>query len=78
MPMCVRMHAFDGQRADKKCQRSSRPVNPVCQVSLVGPAATVIGPPTFTKWQTGLIKISLFHTEHLNLKQMPAAVPYEL
>ena len=52
VPMCVRMHPFDGQRADKQCQRSSRPVNPVCQVSLVGPAATVIGPPTFTKWQT--------------------------
>lgn len=50
--VCVR-NAFDGQRADKKCQRSSRPANPACQVSPVGPAATVIGPPCLPHSQNG-------------------------
>lgn len=59
----VCMYAFDGQRADIKCQRSTGPANPVCQVSPLGPAATVTGPPTFPKWQTGSIKT----TEYLNL-----------
>lgn len=38
--LCMCVYAFDGQRADKKCQRSIRPTKPVCQVSPSGlPAA---------------------------------------
>lgn len=42
--LCVHVRACDGQRADIKCQRSSVPANPVWQVFLPGPAATVTDP----------------------------------
>lgn len=42
--LCVHVRVCDGQRADIKCQRSSVPANPVWQVFLPGPAATVTDP----------------------------------
>lgn len=55
--LCAYVCAFDGQRADTKRQRSNIPANPLWQVFLPGPAATVTDPPSiFPKWQAGSIK----------------------
>lgn len=42
--LCVHVRVCDGQQADIKCQRSSVAANPLWQVFLPGPAATVTDP----------------------------------
>lgn len=61
------MYTLDEQRADKMCQRGARPANPICQVSPMGAAATVIALPAqplvFPTWQSGSINAALHHPE---------------
>lgn len=45
--------AFDGQRAATKRQRSNIPANPVWQVFLPGPVATVTDPPLYIPKMAG-------------------------